>query len=395
MPPMGGLMSSVVLSTGSRAALLALNAINAQLNNVQQQLATGLRVNNPTDDPVAYFTAASLNQQASQLGSLANGFNIAAGTVGAANSAITAIQSLVSQAQTIANQALQSTPNAAVTVTGTITGLTTGSQIATTGGAGNRFKAGDTVTVNDGTTTATYTAANNDTVQTLINAINGTANLKVTASLNASGAITFTANSANVNITIGGTETGAGTLTSVLGLSAGATNYVVNTTRQSLATQYNNILTQINTAAQDAAYDGVNLLTGSTYNLNVDANGNTLALSAGGGTATSSGLGLASATNQWQGNTDVNSALTAISNALTTLQTMTTSLGAENTMTTAWQTFSKSMASTLQTGATNLTAADVNAQSALAAALETQQQLAASSLAITANTSAGALRLLG
>lgn len=177
-------------------------------------------------------------------------------------------------------------------------------------------------------------------------------------------------------------------------MTAGTTDFVVNTTRQSLATQYNNVLTQINTAAQDASFDGVNLLSGSTYTLDVDSNGNTLALSGGGDTATASGLGLAQATDQWQGNTDVNTALTAISNALTTLQTMSTNLSVESSVTTAWQTFSKSLISTLQTGATNLTAADTNADSAVATALETQQQLAASSLAITADTSAGALRLL-
>jgi flagellin len=354
-----------------------------------------LRVNNPTDDPVAYFTAAGLTQQAAQLNSLVNGFGIATGTVGAANNGITNIQSLVGQAQTIANQALASTPNSAVTVTGTITGLATNSQIATTGGAGNRFKAGDTVTVSDGTTTATYTAVNGDTVQTFLNAINNTANIKVTASLNGSGAILLTANSAGVNITVGGTENGAGTLSSVLGLSAGTTNFVVNTTRQSLATQFNNIITQINTAAQDATFDGVNLLTGSTYSLNVDANGNTLALSAGGGTATAAGLGLAQATNQWQGNTDVNNALTAISGALTTLQTMSTSLSVQSALATTWQTFSKNLASGLQTGAGNLTAVDTNSAGALAAALQVQQQLAAASLAITSNSSTGVLRLLG
>jgi flagellin len=388
-------MDVALLSAGSRAALLALNSITNQLTNVQQQLATGLRVNNPTDDPVAYFTAAGLNQQAAQLASLANGFTIATGAVGAANNGITNIQSLVSQAQTIANQALASTPNSVVSVTGTMTGLTTASVIATTGGAGNRFKAGDTVTVNDGTTTATYTAANNDTVQTFLNAINGTANLKVTASLSSGGAIVLTANSANVNITVGGTETGAGTLTSVIGLTAGATNFVVNTTRQSLATQFNNIITQINTAAQDAAFSSVNLLTGSTYTLNVDANGNTLSLSGGGSTATATGLGLSQATNQWQGNTDVNNALTAISNALNTLQTMSTSLSAQNSMATTWQTFSKSLAATLQTGAANLTVADTNAVGALAAALQVRQQLAASSLSINANSAAGVLRLFG
>jgi flagellin len=387
-------MTSIGLSAGVRSSLLALNSITSQLATVQERIATGLRVNSPTDDPVAYFAAAGLNQQASQLNGLTNGFNTATGAIGAANNGISAIQSLVSAAQTLANQALASTPSSVVSITGTRAGLATNTQIANGGGDGTHFKPGDTVTVNDGTTTATYTAANNDTVQTFLNAINGTANIKVTASLNASGYIVLTANSPNVNVTIGGTVNGAGggSLSSILGLTAGTTNYVVNTTRQSLATQYNNLLTEINTAAQDAGFNGVNLLTGSTFSLNLDAAGNTLSVT--GGTTTATGLGLAQATNQWQGNSDINTALTNISNSLTSLQTLSTSLSTENTIGQAWQTFNKNLASTFQTGATALTAADTNADGALAAALTTQQQLAASALSITSNNSTGALRLL-
>jgi flagellin-like hook-associated protein FlgL len=387
-------MTSIGLSAGVRSSLLALNSITSQLATVQERIATGLRVNSPTDDPVAYFAAAGLNQQASQLNGLTNGFNTATGAIGAANNGISAIQSLVSAAQTLSNQALASTPSSVVSITGTRAGLATNTQIANGGGDGTHFKPGDTVTVNDGTTTATYTAANNDTVQTFLNAINGTANIKVTASLNASGYIVLTANSPNVNVTIGGTVNGAGggSLSSILGLTAGTTNYVVNTTRQSLAAQYNNLLTEINTAAQDAGFNGVNLLTGSTFSLNLDAAGNTLSVT--GGTTTATGLGLAQATNQWQGNSDINTALTNISNSLTSLQTLSTSLSTENTIGQAWQTFNKNLASTFQTGATALTAADTNADGALAAALTTQQQLAASALSITSNNSTGALRLL-
>src|SRR5262249_31703706 len=122
---------------------------------------------------------------------------------------------------------------------------------------GTDFKAGDTFTVSDGTTTATYTAANNDTVQTLLNAINNTANLKVTASLSG-GAIVLAATQKSVSVTIGGTIAGAGgaTLSSITGFTAGTTSHGANTTRQSLATQFDNIRAQIDLAAQERRSTG-------------------------------------------------------------------------------------------------------------------------------------------
>ncbi|MGI8527026.1 MAG: hypothetical protein ACR2K5_12770 [Pseudolabrys sp.] len=48
-----------------------------------------------------------------------------------------------------------------------------------------------------GTTTATYTAASNDTLQTFTNAINNTAGIKVTASLNSSARSSLTARRAS------------------------------------------------------------------------------------------------------------------------------------------------------------------------------------------------------
>src|SRR6185312_91066 len=95
---------------------------------------------------------------------------------------------------------------------------------------------------------------------------------KVTASLNSSGQIKFSATS-NVNITIGGTLNGSGTLNGVVGLTAGTTNYTTNTIRQNLATQFNSLRTQIDQAAQDAGVDGVNLLTGGSLSVDFNENG--------------------------------------------------------------------------------------------------------------------------
>src|SRR5690242_11112793 len=204
----------VSLSAASRNALLALTGIQSDMSKLQLRLATGKRVNSPIDDPSAYFLSQSLSARASTLAALSDNISTAQSTIDAANNGLAAIQSLLTSAQSIANQALQSSQSL-TSVTGTnSSAFTTGTVIASTFGSATKLKAGDTVTVGDGTTTATYTAANNDTIQDLLDAVNNTAGLKVAASLNSSGQLNFTATS-NVNITIGGTETGAGTLSSV------------------------------------------------------------------------------------------------------------------------------------------------------------------------------------
>ena len=230
-------------------------------------------MNSAFDDPSAFFTASSLNARAASLNQLADSVSGIKKTIDAANNGVQAITSLLNTAQTLANSALQQTASTLVKVTGNNgTPLTAASQIATTGGSSTRLKAGDTVTVSDGTTTGTYIAANNDTVQTLLNAINGTANLKATASLNSSGQIAFAATSTN-NITVGGVLTGAGTLNGVTGLTAGTTSFVANTVRTSYAAQFDAIRAQIDAAVSDASYNGVNLLTGASRTVALNETG--------------------------------------------------------------------------------------------------------------------------
>jgi flagellin len=106
-----------------------------------------------------------LNARASSISGLAAGIQTAQDTVEAATNGIKSIQALLTSAQSIAYQALGSAGTVAQVLVGTLIALTTSTVIATTGGNATHFKAGDSVTVSDGTTTAIYTAANNDTVQ--------------------------------------------------------------------------------------------------------------------------------------------------------------------------------------------------------------------------------------
>ena len=387
-------MGAVVLSPSMLSAVNILSTIQSQMETIQERLATGKRVNSPLDDPNAFFTASALSSRADQLSALADTLKTAQSTVTAAGDGLNTIQSLLSEAQTIANEALQSAGTVAPVVTGTLSGLTTASVIASTGGSATRFKAGDTVTVSDGTTTATYTAANNDTVQTFLSAVNNTSGLKVVASVNASGQIQLTATS-NVTLTIGGVVNGAGggSLSSILGLTAGATAPGANTTlRQSLASQFDAIRGQIDQAAGDASYSGTNLLTGSSLSVKLNETGSST-LTVAGGSVTSTGLGLVASTNGWQTNADINTALTNINNAIATVQATSASLGASGSILQTRLDFNKAMSDTLNSGATDLTASDGNADSALLLALQTRQQLAETTLSVAHGAYASALQL--
>lgn len=386
-------MGDVILTPAMFSAVSTLASIQAQIDAAQTRLATGKRVNTPVDNPNAWFTAEALSSRGQSLAALADGLNTAQQTVNAASNGIKAIQSLLTAAQTIAYQALQSAGTVAPVVTGTLT-LTTGTAIASSSGSSTKFKAGDTVTVSDGTTTATYTAVNGDTVQTFINAINGTSGLKAVASLNASGQIQLTATSA-VGITIGGTINGAGggTLSSILGLTAGTTAAGANLAlRQSLAAQFDSIRAQIDQAASDAGLNGTNLLTGGTLTVNLNETGSS-SLTVTGGNLNSAGLGLGATTNNWQLDSDINTSLTKVNAAIATLHANSASLGASSTILQTRLDFNSSMTSTLNTGASDLTAADSNADGALLLALQTRQQFATTALSIAHGAYASALQL--
>ena len=206
----------------------------------------------PSDDPAAYFTASALNARAAALNTVLDGISTGKKVIEAANAGIEGIESLIKNARSLANQALTSASTLAE-VTGNVTGLTGATAIS--------MDNGDTITVSDGTTTATYTHAAGQDVQDFIDAVNNTANLNVEARLTSDGRIQLEATGVN-NVTIGGSAS-AGEL-GALGLAAGTTTSTSNSLRQALAQQFDQVRTQIDQLAADAGLNGQNLLAGST-----------------------------------------------------------------------------------------------------------------------------------
>src|SRR6202451_4694928 len=120
-------MSGIVLSASVRQNLLSLQSTAALLATTQNDLATGNKVNTALDNPTEYFTAQGLNNRASDISNLLDGIGNGVQVLQAANTGITSLQSLIANAQSIANQVLQAptgyTTKSSVT-TAAITGAT-------------------------------------------------------------------------------------------------------------------------------------------------------------------------------------------------------------------------------------------------------------------------------
>ena len=377
-------MSNIALSAGVRSSLASIQATADLLNQTQNRLSTGKKVNSALDNPISYFTAQSLSSRSDSLSSLLDSISNAVQTIQAANNGITSLTKLVQNAQALAQQAQQNAATTA-TVTGSASGLTASSAFTAT--------AGDTITVNDGTTTATFTlAATGNTVQQLLDAVNNTANLKVKAELSAAGQVLLEATS-NSSIVVGGTATTAELAS--FGLVAGTTAAgTLNATRTSLASQYDTLRTQIDQLASDSSFNGINLLRGNSLKVIYNETG-TSSQTISGVDATATGLGITASTNNFQTNVDIAAALTKLSAALTTLATDASTFGANLSVIQARQDFTRNTINTLQLGADHLTLADTNEEGANLLALQTRQSLATTSLSLAAQSDRNVLKLFG
>ncbi len=119
-------MSGIVLSASVRQNLLSLQSTAQLLATTQNDLATGNKVNSALDNPTSYFTAQALNNRASDINNLLDSIGNGVQVLQAANTGITSLQSLVANAQSIANQVLQTTVGYSTksSVTAAITGAT-------------------------------------------------------------------------------------------------------------------------------------------------------------------------------------------------------------------------------------------------------------------------------
>src|SRR5580692_7439335 len=146
-------MSGIVLSASVRQNLLSLQSTAALLATTQNDLATGNKVNTALDNPTEFFTAAGLNNRASDIGNLLDSIGNGVQVLQAANTGITSLQNLVASAQSIANQVLQS-PVGYSTKSNVTSAAITGATANNLLGPGSNATVTGTAVNNDNTTTA-------------------------------------------------------------------------------------------------------------------------------------------------------------------------------------------------------------------------------------------------
>jgi flagellin-like hook-associated protein FlgL len=485
--------NNITLSAGVRQNLLSLQNTAQLMSQTQNRLATGKKVNSALDNATNFFTAQSLQSRAADMASLLDNMTSGIKTLEAADNGLSAITKTVESMQSTLRQARQdksfktesytltlgtpagteelsfsggaigSTPVDVALTTNTATAATDSSTAtnltATTqlDDAAIGVDDGDTFVIYDGTTTVTFTAASGDDVQALIDAINGSGPLEVTASLT-NGAFTLTADDNTVGFTVSGTGTFIGiatqaaptavntaksvdTLVSEIngdtdlqnkvratndngrlrlenlstealdidgitaagvidGTTTDAASISGNTVRTNLVKQFNELRDQLDKMADDASYNGVNLLRGDLLKLTFNETGtSTIEIQAkdedGDARAINSGtLAISTAENSdFDTDTGIDGLLDELSAALGVLRTQSSSFGSNLSIVENRTEFSKAMINTLQTGADSLVLADTNEEAANMLALQTRQQLSSTALSLASQADQAVLRL--
>ena len=181
--------------------------------------------------------------------------------------------------------------------------------------------------------------------------------------------------------------------------------------RQTYASQFNSLRSQIDTLTQDASYNGVNLLKSSPDSLTVTFNEtgtNTLQIVGLAATPMAGTLGITlgsadtttTASTGWaasvtSGNLTLTSAITFINSALSTVRTDSQTFGTNAAMLNIRSQFTSSLVNNLQGGSAQLVNADMNQESANMLALQTRQSLGTISLNIANQSQQAILRLFG
>jgi flagellin-like hook-associated protein FlgL len=399
-------MTGIVLSASVRQNLLSLQSTAELLSTTQNRLATGNKVNSALDNPTNFFTAQGLNNRSNDINNLLDSIGNGVQILQAANTGLTSLQKLVDTAKSIANQVLQTTVGYSTKASATTTVGAVGSAADLTTG-GTTTLQGKTVIFTPATgsaltlTFSNVAGAGNVNSLDALNAAIGAAGIGVTASISGTGFLTFTSGNDNASQAITVAGGAAANTVQITGTTVAAAPVAAvadagsQAIRANLLSQYNGILSQITNTAQDASFNGINLLNGDTLKLTFNETGKST-LSITGVTYGSSGLGLSALVSgtDFLDSSSANKALTALGAASTSLRTEASALGSNLSIVQIRQDFSKNLINVLQTGASNLTLADTNEEAANSQALSTRQSIAVSALALANTSQQSVLQLL-
>ncbi|GLS63209.1 flagellin [Methylobacterium oxalidis] len=433
--------NDITLSSSIRSSLLSLQDTAALQATTQNHLSTGKKVASALDNPINFFTAASLNDRSNALTGLLDGISNGVQTIQAASKGIDSITKLVNSLQSTVKQAqadavanrpkIASTVDlgtaAEVTATGkserdvalskvligaaaAATASSAGAVGLTAGGAGTT----NSIQIKAGNTTYKFDVTSTSTVRDLVDGINKS-NI-ATASIGDNGQLTITGTgSDNLTVEAGLTTTATGAFAAVAGdqtaLFAAVDNTDVGSSgsssvRSNLVKQFNDLRDQIDSLAKDSGFNGTNLLAGDKLSIvfnektgsnqtKLDIQGNLLnAGNLGIGKFVDSSAAQSNGDFSVQNDADLTKAADALTNTLVSLRSTASTLGSNLSVVQTRQDFTKQLANVLTTGADYLTNADLNFEAANYTALQTRQSIAQQTLGLANQANQGVLQLL-
>jgi flagellin-like hook-associated protein FlgL len=173
-----------------------------------------------------------------------------------------------------------------------------------------------------------------------------------------------------------------------------------NTVRSNLVKQFNELRDQLDKLADDASFNGVNLLRGDVLKLTFNETGtSSIEIQAKDETGTQRAintetLGIVTAEDaDFDSDDTIDTLLDGLSESLGTLRSQASSFGSNLSIVENRTDFTKNMVNTLQTGADALVLADTNEEAANMLALQTRQQLSSTALSMASQADQAVLRL--
>ena len=181
------------------------------------------------------------------------------------------------------------------------------------------------------------------------------------------------------------------------GASTGANTIEGNSVRAGLADQFNELRDQLDKIADDASFNGINLLRGDNLQITFNETGTSEIniQTEGGATINSQNLGVPTTleASDLDSDTNIDSVLADVKSAINEVRAQSSSFGSNLSVVENRQDFTKNMINTLETGASNLTLADANEEAANLLALQTRQQLSSTALSMASQADQAVLRL--
>ena len=160
-------------------------------------------------------------------------------------------------------------------------------------------------------------------------------------------------------------------------------------------TQFNEVLSQIDTVAADSGYKGVNLLQSGelTVQFAPSSDASTLNVSGFGDTSATFGLTSGLTASDWSVAANIDTAIAGLETATDTLRVNAKTLSSNLSIITAREDFTSKMINSLEDGAAKLTEADMNEEGANMLMLQTRQALGTTSLSLASQAAQSVLRL--